>query len=315
VNLFALAMVGPLAELLWGRRRLVVIYLCSGLAGTCLAMALNPQNAVVGASGAIWGILISVCVWFVVFRAQLPTDVVMDAVWRLTLAIGVNVGLSFLPGISWEAHLGGAMAGLATALLFNARRYGQTHRRRIALGLLFTLPVLSVGGLVVVMGRGQNWVEYRERIAQDRAREQIVREQAQQDVNPAAQPPDQEVITLLNGLSPEAVVPAERAAVVQLLRPKARRNSTVLLDIEDKLRQLKSKADRAVELLAPAPGGVTTLEPQRTRAKEFAEARSQSFALLLELLEADTIPKQAAWTNWGNTKHKAQTLWDQLRQK
>src|SRR5215207_4630726 len=54
-NLFALAMMGPLAELLWGRVRLLLIYVVSGLAGSALAMALRPDSTLAGASGAIWG--------------------------------------------------------------------------------------------------------------------------------------------------------------------------------------------------------------------------------------------------------------------
>jgi rhomboid protease GluP len=50
VILFALAMIGPLAELVWGRWRFAVIYLLSGLAGSSLAMILHPQDAIVGAS-------------------------------------------------------------------------------------------------------------------------------------------------------------------------------------------------------------------------------------------------------------------------
>jgi membrane associated rhomboid family serine protease len=50
LNLFALILVGPLAEDLWGRRRLIIIYILSGLAGTCLAMILAPASMQAGAS-------------------------------------------------------------------------------------------------------------------------------------------------------------------------------------------------------------------------------------------------------------------------
>src|SRR5207237_5664306 len=42
LNMFVLGTAGPLAELFWGRGRLALVYVFSGLAGSCLAMALRP---------------------------------------------------------------------------------------------------------------------------------------------------------------------------------------------------------------------------------------------------------------------------------
>ncbi len=303
VNLFALAMVGPLAELLWGRRRLLAIYVLSGLAGSCLAMAVHPQHAVVGASGAIWGVLMSLVVWFVVFRAELPSDVVMDAARRLTVAIGVNVGLSFLPGISWEAHLGGGVVGLVAAGLLNAMRFGDHNRQRIALGLLFALPVMSIGGLMVVMGRGENWTVYRGQIAQEKA------------VKAASKSFDEDIRPILNQLNPEAVSPVQWATGIQLLRPRSRRNASIVGDMQAKLTEMKSQANRAVELLSSPPVGVESLDQHRAQAREFAEARALSFGLMLEMLATEPIPDSTAWTKWGNANRSANALWEQIRQK
>ncbi|HEV3438915.1 MAG TPA: rhomboid family intramembrane serine protease [Gemmata sp.] len=307
VNLFALAMVGPLAELLWGRRRLLAIYVLSGLAGSCLAMAVHPQHAVVGASGAIWGVLMSLVVWFVVFRSELPSDVVMDAARRLTVAIGVNVGLSFLPGISWESHLGGGVVGLVAAGLLNAMRFGDHNRQRIALGLLFALPVMSIGGLMVVMGRGENWTEYRRQVAQ---------EKAQQAAKVASKSFDEDIRPILDQLNPESVAPVQRAAVMQLFfHPGSRQKALLVAETQAKLTEMKSQANRAIELLSSPPVGVESFDQFRARAKEFAEARARSFDLLLDTLATETIPNEAASTNWGNANRSANALWEQIRQK
>src|SRR5262249_51112879 len=82
LNLFFFGTVGSLAELVWGRWRLGVIYLLSGLAGSCLAMALRPIDAdtgaaipLAGASGAICGVLAALLAWVLLFWSRLPADV------------------------------------------------------------------------------------------------------------------------------------------------------------------------------------------------------------------------------------------------
>jgi rhomboid protease GluP len=330
VNLFALAMIGPLAELLWGRRRFAIIYGLSGLAGSSLAMALQPQNPVVGASGAIWGVLMSLVVWFVAFRVQLPSDVTTDAIRRLALAIVLNGGVNLLPGVSWQSHLGGAVVGLVSAGLLHILRFATPNRQRIALGLLYAIPILSVGGLVVVMGRGENWIAFRDYLA---------REQMQRAVNAASKSFDEDVVPLLNQLNPNAILsaqqaiamqfhvrhgsivylppvsPVHQAAVMQLLLTPARRNAATVAETRAKLTEMKTLADKAVDLLSSPPVGVESLDRHRERAKEFAEAQSRSCSLLLDMLVANTIPNESAWIAWGNAKRSAGVLWEQIRKK
>ncbi len=165
MNLVGLAVIGPLTELLWGRWRLVIIYVFSGLAGSCMAMALRPEVMVVGASGAIWGVMTAAMAWFIMFRDRLKPDVAFVSLRRLGLAILLNAGISFLPGISWEGHLGGAIAGFVVAGLLNAIRFSSAWRRVVALVLLLAIPVASVGGLVATMKWGDTWAEIRHREA------------------------------------------------------------------------------------------------------------------------------------------------------
>jgi rhomboid protease GluP len=296
VNLIALAMIGPLAEYIWGRWRLAIIYLISGLAGGSLAMALQPQAIVVGASGAIWGMLMSLV-------AYLPADVAMDTKRRLLTVIVVNVGISFLPGISWQAHLGGAVAGFVTAGLLNAMRFSDPSYRRFALGLLFALPVLIVGGLIVVMGRGESWTALKGRLAQ----EQMLRTSEE-----AIKTFDQEVIPLLNQLSPESVKPVQIAAG-HLIGASSKRETPVVVEIQTKLTELKGRADKVIELLSP-PVGIESVDRLRAKAKEYAEARSQSFGILLDLLTGRTSVSDKAWTDLGNAIRRAAALWQQLHQ-
>ena len=161
VNLFSLGIIGPLAELLWGRPGLAAIYLLAGLGGSCLAMTVSPQHAVVGASGAIWGVLMAVTVWFVVHKHGLSPEESMDFGRRLTITILANVGISLLPGISWESHLGGGVIGSVTAALLLAVYGGDARRRLFALALVSVLPAALVAGLVAASHRESNWIALR----------------------------------------------------------------------------------------------------------------------------------------------------------
>ena len=305
-NLFALVMVGPLAELLWGRWRLVVIYLLSGLAGSCLAMALKPDSLLAGASGAIWGVLMSLVAWFMLFRPYLPPDVVADSTRRLTVVIVLNAMLSFLPGISWQGHLGGAAAGFVAAWLLNAMRFGDRPRRVLAFALLLALAVGSVGGLVLAMNRGQSWAAYRQKVADDQHRLAAAT---------AAVAFDRDVAPLIEQLPPELVKPVEDKAVFQLIRPGERRNAARVAEVRAKLTELKSAADAAVAHLAVPSVGVEAVDRYRERAKAFAEARSGSLALLLAMFDSPAIPDDNAWAAWTTSRRNANVLWVQFRQR
>jgi membrane associated rhomboid family serine protease len=330
VNLSALAVIGPLAELLWGSRRFAVIYLFSGLGGSCLAMALHPQDSVVGASGAIWGVLMSLVVWFIAWRVKLPSDVTIDAGRRLALAIVLNAGANALPGISWQSHLGGAAVGLIAAALMHVIRFANPERRRIALGVLLALPVLSVGGLAVFMGRSEHWLAYKELVA---------KVHAQRIATAAGKSFDEEVIPILKQLNPRPPMSEEEAlkiqfharrgsfvylpplspilhaATTELLLPGTRRNAVAVAETREKLTDLKALADSAIQLLTVPPSGVDSLDRRRELSRNFAEAQSRCFELTLQMLASPNLPTSAAWNLWGEAKRTSQSLWDQMLQK
>src|SRR5450432_652532 len=105
-NMWALVVVGPSLEKLLGRSRFVAVYLASALAGSVLYYVIAAPNAeALGASGAIFGLFGA---WFVVAR-KLGLDsrqVVMLIVLNLVITFAV-------PGIAWQAHVGGLVVGSA----------------------------------------------------------------------------------------------------------------------------------------------------------------------------------------------------------
>jgi membrane associated rhomboid family serine protease len=111
-NMYALYIVGPYLEQRLGRSRFLATYLLSALGGSVLVLLLHAAGGV-GASGAVFGLFGS---WFVVNRRL---GVSAGPVLAL---IAINLVLSFtIARISWQAHVGGLITGVAlTALLVYA---------------------------------------------------------------------------------------------------------------------------------------------------------------------------------------------------
>ena len=140
-NMIALWSVGPYLEATLGRARYLTLYLVAAVGGSVGMVVLAPAlgtsgwyTAAVGASGAVFGL----------FGAVL---VVLRRLGRFAGGIlgiiVINGVLSFVvPGIAWQAHLGGLVTG---ALLGAAYAYAPRGRQHLV-SALATLVV--VGGLV-----------------------------------------------------------------------------------------------------------------------------------------------------------------------
>jgi len=105
-NMWALFVVGPPLEALLGRVRFVALYLLTGLAGSVLAYVLTaPYVPELGASGAIFGLFGALLIVGRKLRLNIQP---------IALTIGLNLVLTFsMSGISWQAHIGGLVAGVA----------------------------------------------------------------------------------------------------------------------------------------------------------------------------------------------------------
>jgi len=111
-NMYSLYILGTEAEAFYGRARFIVIYLLSGLFGSLVSLALNP-NLSAGASGAIFG-LVGALAAFYWRQREAFGDVSQRRFANMIVIIGLNVLIGFTtPGIDNFAHLGGLVAGLA----------------------------------------------------------------------------------------------------------------------------------------------------------------------------------------------------------
>jgi len=117
-NMWALWAIGGFVEVALGRLKFLIVYFVSGFAGSVLVLIAAPANSlVVGASGAIFGVFGALAVHAYLNRGR---DFQSQALLRNVLFILViNLVFSFTAGfVSWQAHVGGLIAGAAMTYAF-----------------------------------------------------------------------------------------------------------------------------------------------------------------------------------------------------
>src|SRR5205085_5152350 len=97
-NMISLYSVGGFVEQAWGRWRWLVIYFVAAWGSSCLALAYHPSGTrLVGASGAICGLLGAVGVWFLLYGRYLPSGMGQRGLWQVGLSVALIALCGYLP--------------------------------------------------------------------------------------------------------------------------------------------------------------------------------------------------------------------------
>lgn len=144
-NMWALWVIGGLMEAALGRGKFLVLYFVSGLAGSVLVLVAAPLNsAVVGASGAIFGVFGALAVHAFLNRGRDFQS--RSLLGNVLFLLVINLVFTFTAGaVSWQAHIGGLVGG--AAVMFAMMLGGRKDPRRpfeLADGL-------AVGGIVLAL--------------------------------------------------------------------------------------------------------------------------------------------------------------------
>jgi membrane associated rhomboid family serine protease len=117
LNMYALWIIGPIVESIWGKRLLLLFYFLTAIAASTASFLFSNTDAV-GASGAIFGL---VGVIFAGTRAHHPMldRRARSIVPQLGLFIVINLAFGFLAGgtIDNAAHIGGLVSGMWLGLV------------------------------------------------------------------------------------------------------------------------------------------------------------------------------------------------------
>lgn len=112
-NMLTLWMFGPRLEQIWGTRSFTYFYLWSGLGGGIAHLIFAQHSSVIGASGAISGVLVAYALRWPDEDVYLFGVIPMKSRWLVAAMIGMNVIFALSPssGIDWTAHVGGMAFG------------------------------------------------------------------------------------------------------------------------------------------------------------------------------------------------------------
>jgi rhomboid protease GluP len=153
MNVFALISIGALLEILIGPSRLLLAFLVAALAGNVFAAIPVESRITIGASGGLWGLMTLLAVLVLRRSTLVPPRLAENLRPRMIRALVINAGVSFIPGVSWLAHLGGGLAGallgLSGLLERGARPFPMKQSSPPALlastGALVVLALLATG--------------------------------------------------------------------------------------------------------------------------------------------------------------------------
>jgi rhomboid family protein len=119
-NMISLYFLGSFLIRAAGESTFLAVFFLGGLAGNALfALLANPLSTGIGASGAIFAVGGALAIMVprvpvLVFPIPAPVP--------LWVAILIFFFLSFLPGIAWQAHLGGLLLGLVVGFILKRRK-------------------------------------------------------------------------------------------------------------------------------------------------------------------------------------------------
>jgi membrane associated rhomboid family serine protease len=136
-NMFSLFVLGSQLERLMGHWRFAVLYFLSGIGGGVAVMLLAPATPTAGASGAIFGLLGA---FFIIARRLGGNVTQIIGLIVLNLAIGF-----IIPGIAWQAHVGGLVVGALVAFIYGRPRSpGRLSGSPVALLVLVSLALVVI---------------------------------------------------------------------------------------------------------------------------------------------------------------------------
>lgn len=145
-NMIALYSIGPVVERYYGKSKFLLIYLVSGLLGSIFSGVFMTADSIsIGASGAIFGLLGSICYFTYYYRATLQ-GILRGSIMPVII---INLVIGFLSSsIDLSAHIGGLIGGI---LISMAIGIGDKHRKSDQINGLIVLVLMTVFLIYMMM--------------------------------------------------------------------------------------------------------------------------------------------------------------------
>lgn len=159
LNALALIAVGRVVEAIYGRTRMLWIFLLSAMVGAAASWVTGTMVSV-GASGGVFGLMAAAVVFGWRHPDALPEAPSRFFRWKLLPWILGNLLLGFIPPLSQvidnAAHIGGLVAGTALAAIVDNRLAPTGTRRPWGTGLMGVAMCLLAG--IAVWKVSENWM-------------------------------------------------------------------------------------------------------------------------------------------------------------
>jgi len=144
-NSYALWIVGPQVEKLYGGGRFVILYVLTGVAGVYGSYLYHPDTISAGASGAIFGLFGVLLAFGLRYRNSIPPFFKRAVGTGVLPVIVINLIIGFtVPAIDNSAHIGGLLAGAALGAIIPFQKPGDETNsgfRSIQVALLSLIAV------------------------------------------------------------------------------------------------------------------------------------------------------------------------------
>jgi membrane associated rhomboid family serine protease len=142
-NMYVLWAIGRIVEQYLGTARYLGLYFVAGLAGSAGALLQAPTTAILGASGAIFGVLGAMLI--------LEWQATGSLAGQAMVLIVINLGLSFvIPNIAWGGHVGGLIGGILITLAYGHwSNRGRAQYGQLGLGGVIGLVAVAAGSVAI----------------------------------------------------------------------------------------------------------------------------------------------------------------------
>jgi rhomboid protease GluP len=162
LNMWALWVLGTLAEAVLGTYLYVGIYFVCAIAGSLTSLYFHPTVVGAGASGAIIGILGAVVSVLKFARLPLPPDVIKSTLRSLIQGALLTLVVGLWGPIDNAAHIGGLICGLFIGLLLSwTRRADYSLQRPLRQVCLIAPFALMVPLAFAVQRHGEPLIQFR----------------------------------------------------------------------------------------------------------------------------------------------------------
>lgn len=293
-NMYFLYSLGPLVETMWGPIRYLVLYVVSGLGGGVAVVLAN--QAAVGASGALCGLLASFGMWVFLNKTHLGPHLSSQWLRGVMTNVLMIAIISMLPGVSAMGHLGGGLAGAIIAVPLVYSRFGRGLQRPLGWLGSIVVPVICLG-LVLAS------VTEREQAQRPQIQAAFADEAAWLRLRSALREADRSVHAMMSFLQPLLKGDAKDLFGGEANRERAMREVSAS---RDRLKQA-DQALKARDFAAPDLARAAKL------VREYLDSWSGVCDLLFRLLETNTPPSDQDYSTMRRLIDRSQKRWRELK--